>query len=471
MKNLIRLFAFRLVLLILLTLPFLSFGQSATLGKKIKQPFFTFLFPIVEKESYAVSFQPTKLGDLALLAGVNYVKTISINYANQFSLIQHDYNAEKNNVFKYSIDRRNRFKAYTFDENFFYVLSSNVIDNQPCYYLDIIDLNTFKHEVINKQIIKFTSRQSHNIDLFKKTSNELILIFETRELINNYQEIEIFLLSSENKVSNYFKEKMLCESESLDYAGFHESENHYSVIYKSNTLKYQNDKSPHSRAYVVEINSEGTNVLKVKSPDKHLIMQADIIESLCLVSLASSKKLSYADALTFSNYNDSSSSSIPLPAEFTTRVNTWTNGAIYPNINYKFTLISDEIFLIETYRSYYNSGFTQNSYGPMVVVKSSDHEVLDWSVVLYDKPISVGGYFRNFAFFKTDETLHLFYRDNLNLKLIEVDMETGEKLDKAMSFDDKWKRSNIAGFQFNSETNSAIVLLSKRTMKPLQIKL
>ena len=142
-------------ILLLSLLSSIAQSQNSQLGARIKIPGFSPVIPIVSKKDYSVSFQPFKLGDLGLLSGFNSVKVIELNYGNKFDLIRHDFSSNKNEIYNFELYKTNRFKAYCFDANFFYVLSKNILDGQLQYYLDVIDLNTFQHSIKNKLVIKY----------------------------------------------------------------------------------------------------------------------------------------------------------------------------------------------------------------------------------------------------------------------------------------------------------------------------
>ncbi len=69
---------------------------------------------------------------------------------------------------------------------------------------------------------------------------------------------------------------------------------------------------------------------------------------------------------------------------------------------------------------------------------------------------------QNLACFQTEEDeLFLFYATHSGLKLQQVDMSDGSMVSRPLNLEGKWLRSNLLGFQFNQETNRALIVLVK----------
>ena len=450
-----------------------NYAQVSFLGQQIKPSNLNNSIPVVHKEGFAVSFQPTKLGDLALLAGVNSVKVLELNYGNKFKLIKHDFRTKKNKSFNYSIHKFNRFKAYCFDSENFYVLSKNNVDGQLIYFLDVIDLNSFEHHIKNKQLIKYTSRQDQQIALFKKEPDHLILVLENVVLQNNEKLIEIFLISNDHAVAKYYPEKVVSRGGNLEFGSMHKSEENYQMVYNDRTV-IKNDSGFYNYSFVLTFSEDSITNSPFISPYNNFVISSVSLGS-SLVALTSSTpfQLCHPDGISIIHAQTNKSEVIELPYLFSSQLKAFDYGSFQSQLNYKFSQFNDHIFLIESYKLYYNTGKTYSKTGPGLLIKVNDQNEIEWyfslSELIGSNPASV---YKSIMCVETnDGRMFLFYKDKSGLVLKEVNPEDGSLTQKTLTLTGKWSRAGIHSYAFNKDLNSCLVLLNKNySLRPLMLK-
>jgi hypothetical protein len=452
-------------ILLLSLLSSVAQSQNSQLGARIKTPGFSPVIPIVSKKEYSVSFQPFKFGDLGLLSGFNSVKVIELNYGNKFDLIRHDFSSNKNEIYNFEIHKNNRFKAYCFDANFFYVLSKNYLDGQLQYYLDVIDLNTFQHSIRNKLVIKYTSRRDQDIATFQKGSKSLVLVLENRILENDKKQIELFLFSETYSIEKYYDEKITFDSGNPQFGGFYDWGNSYSVIYHDRSI-VKTDSGFYSNTSVLQVDLNSINHRKFASPKNQFVILSILQDSLALVSLTSSTpyKLAHPDAISIMKTNEPEPVVVELPYAFRGKLLSFDKGTFSSDLNYKFTQLRSQLYLIESYKSYYNQyGIITYHFGPGLLLKlNDDDDEIDWFLDLDELHVDRLWENQNLACFQTEEDgLFLFYATHSGLKLQRVDISDGSMASRPLNVEGKWLRSNLLGFQFNQETNRALIVLVK----------
>jgi hypothetical protein len=459
--------------LLLCFLTNIALGQHSELGHKIKTPWFSKTIPLIKTREHGVSFQPFTMGNLGMLSGVNSVNVLELNYGNKFNLIKHDFKANKNKVYSYEINKFNRFKNYCYDENFFYTLSKNNVDGRLQYYLDVIDLNTFEHTIKNKLIIKYMSRRDQEIALFKKTSSSLVLVLENRIIENSSKNIELFLLSAKSGVEKYYEEKIPVSFGKLVLGGFYDWGESYSIVYNDRTV-IKNDTGFFNYCYGIKFDAGSISKRKFVSPLDHFVISSVFLDSVTLVALTTSTpfKLSHPDAISIINQDAEQSTVIELPFVFRNKIASFENGSFSSELNYKFTQFKNQLYLIETYKSYYESnGTISYKFGPGILLKLNEDYEIDWFLDLENLKIDILWPDQNLACIQTnEEDLYLFYSTHAGIELQKVEMADGSLVNKPLNLEKKWLRSNLRGFQFNAESNSAIILLIKNfSTKPFYL--
>lgn len=450
-----------------------SLSQHSQIGHPVKVPLYGRVIPLLKTREHGVSFQPFKMGDLAMMSGLNSVKVLELNYENKFNLIKHDFKSNTNTVYNFAIHKLNRFKAYCFDEDFFYALSKNYVEGRLQYYLDVIDLNSFEHRVKNKLIIKYMSRRDQDIALFQKSSNSLILVLENRILENRNKLVEVFLLDSKHAVEKHHEEKIPTSSAPMDFGGFYDWGNSCSIMYNDRGATL-NDSGLYSYCYILKFDTGGIKQQKFISPPNQYILASVLQDSVTLVSLTTSKSnnLGHPDAISMIPEDASEYTVVELPYVFTSKLQSFESGSFSSDVNYKFTQFKDQLYLVETYKTYYQqNGTLSYKYGPGLLLKFDDKNELDWFLDLDDLRVNRIWPYLNLACIQSNENdLYLFYATHTGIELQQVDTDNGSLVPKPVNLEGKWLRSNLHGFQFNPETNSALILLIKNwSAKPFYL--